>query len=951
MNLQQDLQKNIDGEVHFDAIHKQVYSIDASIFEIEPIGVVIPKTTNDLHTAVAIARKYDTPIIPRGAATGITGGCIGKALIIDHSKYLNRIIEINYDQEYAICQPGVIQDRLNEALASKGYRLGPDTSTGNRATIGGMIANNAAGARSLLYGTMADHILEMNFLLYNGESIHFQSVNNEEIKRKCLQENQEGCIYQEISRIRTEYRQDIEENFPKIPRRVSGYNLDSLINTPLNPCRLIAGSEGSLGIITEAKLKICRRPKYVGLCIVHFLKINDAMHSIDTMLEFHPISLEMIDDKIISMGRLSPVVKNKLEWLVGSPETIFGAEFEGDTPDEVQEKLSRFASEMQKRQIGYAHICLTDKQKMENVWEVRKSGLGLLLSKRTYSRAIAFIEDLSVPPAQLSAFMNRFSQYLKSESKEAGIYGHVGSGCMHIRPYIDLRSKKEVQLMVKIMNDISDLVLEHGGALSGEHGDGLIRSWLNKKMFGERLYQAFLDIKKAFDPDNRMNPGKIVNGPAVTENLRLTPETKIGNLHTFLDFQSEGGMQLAADLCNGNGLCRKAEKIMCPSFQATGDEFHSTRARAQALRSVINSGVSSLPADNGLHDVLDLCLQCKGCKTECPSQVDMAKMKAEFLHHYNKKHGVSLRDWLFANIGMINSYIMPFSSLFNAAANSMLGRCLADLIGISSRRPLPQLAKNRFSQWTARRNSTFSGQKKVVLFNDTFNEFNHPEVGIAAISILEKMGYEVITPSWQCCGRTAISKGLLEKARNMAMSLMELLFPYAAEGVPIIGLEPSCLLTIKDDFIGLLGHNNSRLKTVIAACLTLPEFLSSHIKNGRLPIELKGKNQTIKVHGHCHQKALVGMQPTLNVLKAIPELNVFMIESGCCGLAGSFGYEKDHYDVSMAIGNLHLFPAVKSCPEDTILLADGFSCRCQITHGTKRNALHLAQFLHFLIEQ
>lgn len=934
--LETALRSALQCEIHFDAIHRRVYSIDASIYEIEPIGIIIPKTTSDLLTALRISSEHHIPVIARGAATGITGGCIGKGLIIDTSKYLNEIIEINYEQQYAICQPGVVQDRLNEALFVKGYRLGPDTSTGNRATLGGMIANNAAGARSLYYGTMADHILEIDLALTSGEVIHLEALDDAAWDVKQKQLDREGQIYRDLYKIKEKYQEEIATSFPHIPRRVSGYNLEAF--TPFNPCKLIAGSEGTLGIATQIKVKICKRAAYSGLCIITFKAIQSAIEAVTTMLQENPVALELIDHAIIAAGLQSPSMRGKLEWLEGNPDTLIVAEFFGGTYADVESKLNQFADCMRQKKIGQSHILLMDSLSIDHVWALRKAGLGLLLSKRSYSRAIAFIEDISIPPSQLASFMLKFCGYLKSIGKEAGIYGHVGSGCMHVRPYIDLHYNSERQLMKKIMQDVSDMLLEHGGALSGEHGDGLVRSWLNKKMFGEKLYHAFLDIKKAFDPSNLMNPSKIVHGHPLLENLRPPPKTSI---KTFLDFSSEGGFELAVDLCNGNGLCRKSEKVMCPSFQATGDEFHTTRARAQALRDVINGRMAIRDfTSKGMFDVLDLCLECKGCKTECPSEVDMAKMKAEFLYHYHQEHGGSLRNTLFANIGRINELTAPFATIFNALADTQLAKAAFEWIGIAPERGLPQLAKQRFSSWF-RSHPSAKHRQKVVLYNDTFTEFNHPHIGQAAVKVLEGMGYHVIVPPWKCCGRPAISKGYLPYAQKMALKVVAHLAPYAQAGIPIIGLEPSCLLTIKDDFHGLLPENK-QLKAVVEACITFDEFVAQHLDQLAL-LQFKENNQVVKLHGHCHQKALVGTQPTLNVLKAIPGYSVTEIDSGCCGLAGSFGYEAEHYELSMKIGELKLFPAIRQASQDTLLVADGFSCRCQIAHGTQRTALHLAE--------
>lgn len=945
-----DLKESLLGEVRSDPISKQVYSVDASIYEIEPIAIVLPKNKIDVINAVKIAKNHGIPVVARGAATGITGSCLGRALIVDTSKYLNHILEVNISQGYAICEPGVIQDQLNEELGKQGFRLGPDTSTGNRATIGGMLGNNAAGSRSLKFGCMVDHVLEVELVLASGELISFAEVDEQKWHDKRTLPGTEGKIYREIYEIRQKYSTEIANRYPNIPRRVSGYNLNELIKPqPLNISKLIVGSEGTLGIATEIKVKICPKLKATSLCVLHFNNMIQGMHSIESILEYKPIAVEMIDRNIIAMGRLAPMMKDKLSWLIEDPASVFVVEFEGDNIDQAEKKSMTFAHAMKQKNIGYAAVCINEPSIMSYVWEVRKSGLALLLSKRSYQRAVAFIEDVSVAPERLPAFMDDFCDYLERQGKTAGIYGHVGSGCMHIRPYMDMRQEDELKKMEKILLDVSNLLLKHQGALSGEHGDGILRSWLTKKMFGETLYQAFVDLKKAFDPDNKMNPGKIVHPDPFLENLRLSPDTPIIEPQTFLDFSKEGGLSLAADLCNGNGLCRKSDHIMCPSFQATNDEYHTTRARAQTFRDIFHG---KLPMEElsgeGLHDVLDLCLQCKGCKTECPSQVDMAKMKSEALFHYQRKHGLSWRDRLFANIRILNQFSSPFSNVFNSLVETKTIHSILNRLGVSAKRQLPLLAKQRFSAWYKKYGSKSRG-KEVVLFSDTFTEFHTPEIGMATIKILTSLGYEVIVISQECCGRPLISKGLLLQAKKRAEKLVQKLAHFAHQKIPIIGLEPSCILTIKDDFHGLLGANHASLKMVSQAALTLDEFLASHIKNGSLPLVFNQKKQKFLVHGHCHQKALVGTEPTLATLRAIPGAEVSEISSGCCGMAGSFGYEEEHYDLSIKIGELRLFPAVRESSLDTLIVANGFSCRHQITHGTQRSSLHLAEAIAAMI--
>lgn len=949
-SLEDALKSTIQGDVHFDEITRHVYSVDASIFEVTPMGVVIPKDAEDLKAIITIAKDFQIPITIRGAATGITGGCLGRGLIIDLSKFFTKIEKIDLKNKAVVCQPGVVQDDLNKELHSFSYRLGPDTSTGNRATLGGMLANNAAGARSLRFGKMVDHVLEVELLIGTGELCIFKSLSENEWLQKCQLPTQEGVIYKTLLEIRNQHRGIIQQHFPPIPRRVSGYNLDELIKPfPLNVSKVIAGSEGTLGIVTKMKMAIVPKPICTGLILLFFEDMTEAFHAVPNLLSDALLSFEMIDRQIIELGRASPSMRNRLDWLKGNPEAIFILEVDGVNLKDLKEKLEKLHEEIKDKQIGTVQIPIVDPKIMNEVWNLRKAGLGLLLSKRTYHRAIAFLEDISIPPLQLGPFMAKFCNYLSSHGKNAGIYGHVGSGCMHIRPYLDLRNQNEVLFMRQMMLDISSLLLEFGGALSGEHGDGLIRSWLNPKMFGSDVMALFQQVKKAFDPDNLMNPNKIVPLTVRWEEFRTESNKSLESPPTYLDYSAEGGYALAIDLCNGNGLCRKREGIMCPSFQATNDEFHSTRARAQSLRAIIHNRlpIESLTSE-GMYKVMDLCISCKGCKTECPSQIDMAKFKSEFLYQYQEKHGYSIRNRLFGRIGQLNAFTSYFSRLFNYLKTLSWSKKWLNLIGISSKRNLPSLASERFSHWFQKYEQLGFFHEEVVLMNDTFTEFNSPEIGKATVLLLNALGFFVILSPWKCCGRPAFSKGMLELAREQAEQLKEVLFFYREKNYPIIGLEPSCTFTLRDDYLSLLKLDRKQeeeLKNLISRVYLLDEFLAQLIDRKQFNKTIfKEEEQAVKVHGHCYQKALIGMSSTIKVLK---ECGFFVeeIPSGCCGMAGSFGYESEHESISMKIGELVLFPEIRKMKKDVWLIANGMSCRHQIQDGTERQALHLAEAL------
>ncbi|MBS0634340.1 MAG: FAD-binding protein [Verrucomicrobia bacterium] len=911
MKFLEVLRHELKSEIRSDLISKRLYSVDASIYEIEPQAVLIPRSKSELVKAIELSSQYAVPIIPRGAATGITGGCLGHGLVIDTSVHLNRVVELNFVDHFAVVQPGIVADRLNEQLKPHGLYFAPEISTSNRATIGGMVANNAAGANSLHVGKIQDHVIEVELILWNGEVVRFGALSHEEWKEKLKLHSTEGRIYRHLEHIRKEFHADIIRDFPKTARRASGYNLDVLLQNEINVAALICGSEGTFGVISELKLKLSPLPKPKTVVVIGYDDFQHALTSSFAWLDLVPDAVELIDSNIIEAGKKSPSLD--VAWLEGqSPQALILWELDS-------------ADLLLKRAKNEPHVLFAKViDEPKKVWSLRKAGLGLLLSQRSYSRAIAFIEDVAVPPDQVAPFIAKLQQIVQ---QKVGIYGHIGAGCLHIRPYIDLRKAEELKRMETIFEEVAQLLEQCGGVFSGEHGDGLVRTWTNKRMFGPRLYEAFLQLKEAFDPYHHMNPGKIVakKPQGLLENLRLSPATPIKEYATYMDFTREGGFSLAVDLCNGNGQCRKKEGVMCPSFQATHDEKDSTRGRAQALRGLIHG---QLPMDSDLHQVMDLCLQCKGCKTECPSQVDMAKMKSEYLH----KKTPSIRDRFFGHLATF----LQMGSLLPKFAN-LSARVVAKLLGIE--RTLPKLSQKRFSDLFKPVVDTTKPQ--IVLFVDSYTEFLTPEIGLSAVKVLEALGFAVVAPRWTCCGRPLISKGFLPEAKEKLHKALDMLYPYAQKGIPIVGLEPSCLSALTDE-IRDFHLDAAKVQLVVKAVQPLEHFLLGYKE--QLKAILEPVTGSVLVHGHCHHKALFGMKREMELLRETVAPQAQEIPSGCCGMAGAFGYEKEHLAISKKIGELVLFPAIRANPE-AIIIANGNSCRSQVEDVLETKPLHFIQFL------
>jgi len=945
--IEAELRKRVEGDILFDRYSRLLYSTDASIYQIEPIGVVVPRHKADVQAVIEIANKLNVTVLPRGGGTSLAGQTVGHSIVLDFSKYMQNVLEVNKEELWCRVQPGLVQDELNAYVRGMGLQFGPDTSTSNRATIGGMIGNNSAGAHSLTYGKTLDHVIELTVLLADGSEAVLKDVSAEAVQTFSRVDSIEGRAYREVLRLTQQHKNEILDRYPKIMRRVSGYNLDEFVKPqPFNLSRMLVGSEGTLATVVEAKMRLVPKPKWTAMDVIHFDDDNEALECAQVILQTRPYAMESTDKMVLNLARGNIEQSRRLSFVQGNPDSLLMVEYAGETEEDVRDQVYKLEEVRKREKIGYAATLAFKPQEVKAIWGVRKAGLGLLLGIKGDKKPIAFVEDTAVEPAKLPEFIRRFKEIVARHDTVAGYYGHCSVGCMHIRPLINLKEVSEKEKMVSIANDITDLVLEFNGALSGEHGDGLARSHFNAKLFGPALYDAFRQVKRAFDPKNLMNPGKIVDAPAMTESLKISPQYKPWEPRTTLDFAGQGGFARSVEMCSGMGECRKKlDGTMCPSYMGTLDEEHSTRGRANALRNAI-SGQAPQEEFTGkrLYEVMDLCLECKACKAECPSNVDMAKLKYEFLDHYHRANGLPLRNRMFGAIEKVNRIGSALAPLSNWIANSGINRWLMEIVaGIDRRRPLPRFAGETFAEWFGKHQAAGDGSRgEVLLFHDTFNNFNTPNVAIAATRFLEKSGYRVLLADKKCCGRPMISKGMLAEAKENAAWNVDQLAPYAEKGTPIVGLEPSCLLTLRDEYPEFV--RTPAAKNVAENSFLFDEFVMREHGEGRLVLQSKRNGKKALLHGHCHQKALVGTTSTVAMLKNAG-YEVSEIDSGCCGMAGSFGFEKEHYDLSTKIGKRRLVPAVKTADADVEIVAPGISCRQQIDHLASRKAKHPAELL------
>jgi FAD/FMN-containing dehydrogenase/Fe-S oxidoreductase len=957
--LQQDLESQIDGEVRFDKVSRALYSTDASVYQIEPTGVIVAKSRDDIVRAVTICKKHGCPLTMRGGGTSQAGQAIGEGVQIDTSKYFNRLLEVNVAERWARIEPGIVLDELNAALRPHGLRFAPDISTASRATVGGMMANNSSGARSVMYGKTIDHVLEQEVVLSDGSTVHFRPLAPHEVDAICNQQTLEAACYREVRRLATTLADEIDRRFPKVLRRVGGYNLDHFVDpeAPFNLAKMIVGSEGTLGIVVEAKIALVPLPKAKAVLAIQFADLLEALEATPAILAHHPSAIEIMDGFILENTKQSAALdRMRRTFIDGDPAALLCVELYDEDARNLTPRLEAIERDLTARRFGYRYFRAVDLATQATIWSLREAALGLSMAMKDDAKSLSFVEDTAVAPEKLRDYIARFLAIVKRHNTTAGVYAHASVGCLHVRPVINMKTAEGVRTFELLANDVADLVLEFGGALSGEHGDGLVRGPFMEKMFGPTLYDAFRRIKRTFDPDGIFNPGKIVDCPPLTRNLRYGAGYQTPRPQTFFDYGDYGGMGGAVEMCSGLGACRKTlDGTMCPSYMATRDEAHSTRGRANVLRLAMAGRLNeSGLGDEGVKEVMSLCLECRACKAECPVGVDVARFKSEFLADYWKRHGTSLRARVLGHIHDLSHWGSRFAPLSNTVARSAPARWINEqLLGLDSRRLPPEWASTTFSEEFARLFPASQARSpenpSTFVFNDTFTNFYNPEIGMAGVKVLHKIGCRPAVAPNGCCGRPLISQGLLGEARELAARNAAALFPLAERGERIVFFEPSCLSAVREDGPALLrGEDQRRAQRVATACVLFEEFVEGAWPTTR---GLQAGPTTIQLHGHCHQKAMGLLSPAVALLSRIPGATVVDLNAGCCGMAGSFGYVRDHYEVSRAIGERRLLPAARSLTSGSVLVASGVSCRHQVEDFTGVRALHPAELIYSLMPE
>ena len=964
-----NLLKSFEGDLLEDDLTRRAYATDASVYRELPVAVALPRSTKDLQELVRFSIETNCPLIPRAAGTSLAGQVVGSGLVVDVSRYLNQILEINPEQRYAWVQPGVVLEELNQKLSPHGLVFGPETSTANRCMIGGMLGNNACGLHSLIYGSTREHTLAVEAVLSDGSLVRFDNLSGEEYERKRALTGLEGQIYRTIGDILIDpnNQDEIRVQFPHpaIPRRNSGYALDLLLNcqpfshdgAPLNLSRILAGSEGTLALFAAIKLQLSDPlPPHNALICAHFSSIPESLKANLVALQHQPSAVELMDSVILSCTSGNKEQERNRFFIEGSPAALLIIECNAYSAEELERKTNGLIKALKEQQLGYAYPVVRGED-IRRVWNLRKAGLGLLSNLPGDARPLTLIEDTAVSVNDLPDYIEEIEALFTKHQMQCVYHAHVGTGELHLRPVLNLKNPVDVVRFRQIATETVDLVKRYRGSFSGEHGDGRLRSEFIPLVLGERVYQMLSDVKKVFDPHNLFNPGIIVSPVLMDKSFRVTPGVDTPEIETYFNWDESLGVVRATERCNGSGDCRKSHLIggtMCPSYQATRDERNTTRARANILREYLYEPPGKNRFDHPeIYEILDLCLSCKACKSECPSSVDMAKLKAEFLQHWYDANGAPFRSWFVAEVPRFYHLASKVPALLNGLMSlNIFRRILFSLLGFARERSLPSFSKQPLGGWRSKRllsvnpgHTTAKGP--VFLFLDEFTRYQDAEIGIKALKLLSSLGYEVIIPRHGPSARTYLSKGFLRKASRIASENVELLFPLISDERPLIGIEPSALLSFRDEYPDLLNAEiRHKARALASHSLMIDEFLTREMQKGIIRQEqFTDEPRKILFHGHCQQKAVSTTASTLAILNFPAHFDCTEIPSGCCGMAGSFGMEKEHYKLSMEIGELVLFPAVRNASPEVTICAAGTSCRQQIQDGTGRKALHPVEIL------
>ncbi len=950
------LQLALSGDLKTDLSSRLIYATDASAYREVPMAVAYPKNTKDIQKLVRFAIDNKTSLIPRTAGTSLAGQVVGNGIVVDVSKYMNQILELNVAEKWVRVEPGVILDNLNLFLKPHGLMFGPETSTSNRCMIGGMIGNNSCGTHSIIYGSTRDHVLEIEAILSDGSEVLFEECDTNKIERKAEENSLQASIYKQALFLNNHphIKQKIEKHFPdkRVIRRNTGYALDALLQSkPFNFCKLLSGSEGTLAFTTSAKLNLVELPPpHQAVVAVHLHSIAEACRANITALKHSPYAIELMDNIVLELAAENPLQKENSHFIEGKPKAVLISEFVADSKDKLNTKIKAFIEDLKDRKFGYAYPVLyqTDTNK---VWELRKAGLGILGNMKGDEKPVPVVEDTAVAIDVLPEYIADFEAMMQKYGKSCVYYAHISAGELHLRPVMNLKLKKEQELFRTIAKESAELVKKYGGSLSGEHGDGRLRGEFIPEFYGDDIYNIFREIKQTWDPNNIFNPNKVIDTPPMNSHLRYLPDQQTKEIKTHFDFSSDLGLLRAVEKCNGTAVCRKTHDVggtMCPSYMATLDEKDSTRARANLLREFWTNGPSDSVSEHEVKEILDLCLSCKACKSECPSSVDMAKLKAEFLQQYHDKHGIPKRSKRIANTPLLNARFHKMARVVNVCTSLPLVR---SVMGFAPQRKFPKLKKLTFSNYLNRSKALSNQQDiakngSVYLLVDEFLNYYDVELGVKALSVLTQLGYGVIPINNFISGRTFISKGLVKDTKQLAKDNIKRLC-HLENDHPIIGLEPSSLLMLRDEYLDLADKDQKEdAQNIATRSFLFEEYMAQEFREGNISTEaFTTDKKDIIYHGHCQQKTLTSTKTALECLSIPVNYSVQELNTGCCGMAGSFGYEKEHYDLSMKIGELVLFPEVRNA-KNKIICASGTSCRHQIKDGTSRTSQHPAEVLY-----